>query len=64
MLLVSAMRWNSAVVKSDELAESCANFFNQKIKSIINSTKKDQNVHNGTRKMQADNGMFMTKENI
>ena len=46
------------------ISESFALFFENKVKDIVDSTGVNPDVYNGRRKMNGDDSMFMTRDNI
>ena len=46
------------------ISESFALFFENKVKDIVDSTGVNPDVYNGIRKMNGDDSMFMTRDNI
>ena len=58
------MSLNNIPVSSDEISDRFAEFFEKKVLDIVSSTKVNQNVHNGSRKIYATDSMFMTRVNI
>ena len=50
-------------ISSHELSNGFANFFEKKVNDIVIHTKVNQNVYNGTQTIQAQCGMFMTRDN-
>ena len=51
-------------VTSHEVSESFAKFFEEKVSQIVCSTRGKPSVHNGTRKMDAEDSVFMTGNKI
>ena len=51
-------------IKNEELPDTFANQFEDKINKIVDQTKIDQNVYNGTRKMYEEDYNFMTEAEI
>ena len=51
-------------IRSHEQSNEFANFFVKKVNDIVKSTKVDENVYNGIKKIDAQCEMFMTRENI
>ena len=51
-------------VASHDSAESFASFFENKVTQIVNSTRVNPNVHNGNRKMHAEDSDFMTSNKL
>ena len=62
--ITSNMSINNIPVSSDEISDRFAEFFERKVLDIVSSTKVNQNVHNGSRKIYATYSMFMTRVNI
>ena len=60
----SNMSLNNFPVSSDEISDRFAEFFERKVLDIVSSTKVNQNVHNGSRKIYATDSMFMARVNI
>ena len=58
------MRMDGNIVKSEDLSDCFANFFDNKVKRIVETCKVDNNVYNGKRKVTCNNGNFMTPDNI
>ena len=46
------------------ISESFALFFDNKVKDIVDSTRVNPNVYNGRRKVDGDDSMFMTRNEI
>ena len=46
------------------LADRFAAFFDNKIKKVLGDTKIDENVYNGTQKVNAENSFFMDRDSI
>ena len=63
-LNINNMSLNNIPVSSDEISDRFAEFFERKVLDIVSSTKVNQNVHNGSRKIYATYSMFMTRVNI
>ena len=55
---------NNVPVASHEVSESFAKFFKEKVCQIVSSTRVKLSVHNGTRKMEAEDSVFMTGNKI
>ena len=53
------MSLNNIPVSSLVLSDRFAEFFERKVLDIVSSTKVNQNVHNGSRKIYATDSMFM-----
>ena len=51
-------------VKQGNLADTFANFFNDKVMNFSNETGVCDNVYNGQRKVYCDDKMFMSTEKI
>ena len=51
-------------IPSHEQSNEFANFLVKKVNDIVKSTKVDENVYNGKKKIDARCEMFMTRENI
>ena len=51
-------------VAGNEVAEAFAQFFEKKVKNIVDSSQIDENVYNGRQKMVTTGGDFMTTTDI
>ena len=51
-------------VPENERSDSFAKFFENKIKTITENVQVDPLVYNGSRKMNAENCMFMTRDDV
>ena len=58
------MIFNGNRITGAEISECFAEFFDKKVLGIVESTKVDQGVYNGRRKIHAEDGIFMTSERI
>ena len=58
------MIFNGNRITGPELSECFAEFFDKKVLGIVESTKVDQGVYNGRRKIHAEDGIFMTSARI
>ena len=55
---------NSTKIQEHALPDTFAEFFSNKVKTIVNECKIDSSVYNGTRKINSDPENFMTPENV
>ena len=55
---------NSINVTTENLPDTFAEFFSNKVKKIVEDCTINQNVYNGKRKITAQNENFMTPENV
>ena len=62
--MLQKMYRNNTLIESKDLPDEFANFFKDKVTSIVNTLEIDDNVYNGTRKMIAENDDFMTENDI
>ena len=62
--LPETLTFNSIVIQNENLPDTFADFFSNKVKNIVNECNIDENVYNGTRKIDATNENFMTPSNI
>ena len=62
--LPETLTLNSLTIPNDNLPDSFADFFSNKVKNIVNECNIDQNVYNGTRKINATSENFMTPTNV
>ena len=62
--LPDQMNLHGVPISNEVLAEEFANMFEKKIEDIVQSTKINNEVYNGTRKIFVDNKNFMSIENI
>ena len=60
----SMMQVNGHPIHPAELSETFACFFDEKVKSIVESGKVDNDVYNGKRKVHSTDKNFMTIENV
>ena len=60
----SMMQVNGHPIHPAELSETFACFFDEKVKSIVESCKVDNDVYNGKRKVHSTDKNFMTIENV
>ena len=58
------MCYNGETIAGDEVAESFAQFFEEKVSKTVNSAQIDRNVSNGSSKMVAGDSNFMTTNEI
>ena len=58
------MSFNDIQITGGAISEKFAEFFDKKVRGIVESTKVDQGVYNGRRKIHAEDWMFMTGERI
>ena len=47
-----------------KVADFFANFFDEKVKKLVEKTSVDQNVQNGTQKIVAEEFDFMTRDRV
>ena len=62
--LPDKMNQNGTPIDNDELAEQFAAMFEKKITDIVSETEINDNVYNGTRKLNEQDKNFMTDVNI
>ena len=55
---------NNQEIQRESLPDRFASFFDEKIKSLLQDVRTEENVYNGFRKIEAENKMFMTKKDI
>ena len=60
----NSMTLGGLEILSHEQSHEFAKFFVKKVNDIVKSTKVDDNVYNGIKKIDAQCEMFMTRENI
>ena len=60
----TAMNHNGRNIFPTELSETYACFFDEKVKTIVESCKVDNDVYNGKRKVITNDDNFMTRDNI
>ena len=58
------MSFGGVSVAGNEVAEAFAQFFENKVKKIVNSSQIDENVYNGRQKMATISGDLMTATDI
>ena len=58
------MTINGNWIASDELSNTFAEFLDKKVLGIVQNTKVKAEVYNGSRKIYAEDSMFMTRERI
>ena len=58
------MKYNNEIVTGVDVCESFVKFFEGKVNSIVSNVNIDPNIHNGGRKIFANDSMFMTREDI
>ena len=58
------MNLNSIPVEGSQISDCFAEFFDSKIKKIVDKVEIDNEVYNGRSKMDAGNLDFMTKSDI
>ena len=58
------MFFESVPVSENEMADCFANFFNNKVRKLVENVMIDQNVYNGTQKLVTQNADFMTRDNV
>ena len=63
-LIPSMMQVNGHPINPIELSETFACFFDEKVKSIVESCKVGNDVYNGKRKVHSTDKNFMTVENV
>ena len=51
-------------VSGDKIADSFAEFFDEKVKNLVEKTRVDPGVHNGTQKLESGDFDFMTRDNV
>ena len=61
---IKAEHHNNVKIDENDIADAFANFFESKIQDIQNEISIDEEVYNGTKKVNADNLNFMTRSNI
>ena len=62
--ILKIMTVNGVEISAHKIANSFADYFDKKVNTIASSTKVDENVYNGTWKMEAECEMFMSSYNI
>ena len=58
------LSWGGIPVAENDIANSFASYFSQKVTSNVNKTKVDPNVYNGRCKMLVQNRNFMSKNDV
>ena len=58
------MNFNGNLITGDKISECFAEFFDKKVRGIVESIKVEPGVHNGRRKIHAEDWMFMDSERI
>ena len=62
--LPELMSHNGIIIPDDELQDALADFFENKIETLVRTARIDQGVYNGYQKMQVDDQDFMTPVNV
>ena len=60
----SAMYRNGILIEPQNLPDEFASFFKDKVQNVVNNLVIDDNVYNGTRKINAENEDFMTENDV
>ena len=63
-VLPASMTLGNLDIGEHERSSSFASYFEQKIKSITDSTIIDDNVYNGAQKMMVEDSMFMSTREV
>ena len=58
------MKIAGKTIHTDDLSESFAEFFDNKVKRIVETCEVDSSVYNGKKKLNCDTENFMTVENV
>ena len=58
------MKCGGNTIKEGQLSESFANYFDQKVKKIVETCRIDENVYNGRKKIETINDNFMSVEKV
>ena len=60
----TSMKLGGNNVEKAEISDSFANYFNEKVKSIVESCNVENDVYNGKKKVNCNDENFMTLENV
>ena len=63
-MIPTSMSFNNQQVNPNNLPDTFAQFFQNKVQSIINEQTIDQNVYNGKLKLNAPEQDFMTESDV
>ena len=58
------MKIAGKTIPVDDLSESFADFFDNKVKRVVETCEVDDNIYNGKKKLECGNENFMTLENV
>ena len=58
------MNHNGRIIPPNEISETFACFLDDKVKTIVESCKVDNDVYNGRSKVSTSDKNFMTRENV
>ena len=58
------MLYGSVPVSGNKIADSFANFFDKKVKKLVENVTIEQNVQNGTQQPIMGAGDFMTRDRV
>ena len=58
------MYFDNKPLEGQEVADCFATYFNKKVTDIVNTVHVDPRVYNGVRKMNAELGNFVSKDNV
>ena len=58
------MKYNGIEINSTDLSDTFANFFDKKVKDIVSTCEVDNEVYNGTRKVNCPSTNFVSTQNV
>ena len=60
----NTMKLNNVTIHKDEIPETFANYFHEKIETLTSTCTIDPMIHNGSKILESTNENFMTEYNI